>query len=392
MKPIKGLKKEFQVGKSAKYLKQASVIFQVILSGFLLTTSSGIDKQMDFISEKDLGIDINNVIQIKTTPLIKEHFQSLKNDLLQDPAIHNVSASEMSICNISTVIGSSWDFKGRDKNKVLEVHLNKVTADFANTFGIKLREGRFFSSENLSDKENAVVLNQTAVELMGLEDPLGKRFSFWGWDMDIIGIIDDFHLESMDNKINPLVIINRIRPSQMYYIYVKIDSQNLQGVLTRIQSVLHNIDPTSEPNHSFLEDQYSQMYKEENQFEGLMSISSLLAISIACIGLFGMVSFIAESKHREIGIRKILGASIIQVSGNVVTEVIILTIIGVLLSTPFSIMVINNWLKTFAYHAEIGFSIYIQTLGIVIFVVFFSIIYPVLKAATSNPVDTLRRE
>jgi ABC-type antimicrobial peptide transport system permease subunit len=389
IKPVAGMRRIMVTGKSGRFLMRMAVIFQITLSAILLFSTGAVQRQMDFLLKKDLGLDFDNVIHIKASSGIKKHFDTFRDELLQDPTIHNVSASLLSIRNIETTIGSSWSFKGCGEKKNLEVHFDRVTTDFAHTLGINMALGRFFSPEHPADRDNGVVLNQTAVDLMGIREPLGKVFSFWGYHKTIIGVTEDFHFEPLQESIKPLVLVYGISPN---HIYIKIAGDNVQGALERIQSVMSELDPTAKPEFSFLKDRYYQIYSNINEFGGLLSISTVIAMLVAALGIFGLVSFIVEKRRREVAIRKVLGASLIRVSGNVISGIVILAAVSSMLGASVSFILIRKWLEGFAYRSGMGLDTYAQIFGVIIFLVVVSVMHPVLKAITSNPADGLRYE
>jgi putative ABC transport system permease protein len=254
-------------------------------------------------------------------------------------------------------------------------------------------EGRFLSDEFPSDSQN-FILNEAAVKAAGLNSPVGKRFRLLDKTGKIIGVIRDFHFAPLHNEIAPLVI--HLMPYQywMYrnYVFVRIGSENVSQTIASIQKMWDKAIPGYPFEFHFLDDTIDARYKSEQRLEAILRIFTFLAISISCFGLFGLIAFTAEQRTKEIGIRKVLGASMGSVVRLLSREFVVLVVLANIIAWPVAYFVMKSWLKNFAYRTEIGFVTFVFSGFAALIIAFLTVFYQSIKAALASPVESLRYE
>ncbi|MEJ2617903.1 MAG: ABC transporter permease, partial [Ignavibacteriaceae bacterium] len=268
-----------------------------------------------------------------------------------------------------------------------------ITTDgnFAKTMGIDLTEGRYFSKNNPSDSV-AVVLNESAVKTFNIKDPIGKRIIFAGQNLtcNIIGVVKDFHLRSLHQKIEPLVIY--YRSGQTNYLPIRISSNDISGTISAIKNEWKKFVPNKPFEYFFLDEDLNRLYHSDQKTGEILSSFSLLAIFIACLGLFGLAAFTTERRTKEIGIRKALGASVLNVIFILSKEFTKWVLIANIIAWPVAYFFMNKWLQDFAYRINVSIWIFILSGIIALFIALLTVISHAIKAARANPVKSLRYE
>ena len=274
----------------------------------------------------------------------------------------------------------------------MELHILAVDYDYLKTFDLEIVEGRFFSKEISTDAAEAYVLNETAVKAMGIISPVGKKFYLNQWDTGkgkIIGVVKDFHFMSMHNEIEPAML--KILP-WYNYVLVKIKPDDISHTLSVIKSIFEKFTAGAQFEYSFFDQRIDNLYKTERMISELVKYFSLIVILISCIGLFGLITFSAQQRTKEIGIRKTFGASVRNIFFMLSREFIIWVVISSFIAFPAAWYAVNKWLGNFAYRINLGVGIFCFALLISLVITYLTIGYRALKAATANPVDSLRNE
>ncbi|MBD3291138.1 FtsX-like permease family protein, partial [candidate division KSB1 bacterium] len=268
--------------------------------------------------------------------------------------------------------------------------------NYVNTLGLEIITGRDFSAEFGTDKNEAVLLNETAVRYLGISDnPVARELLLPGGQngerpVKIIGVIKDFHVQSMQNEIEPLFLY--INPDRFYTLAVKFRSGKEQHILNFLEDVWSEVLPERSFNYNFLSNTYDQLYQSEEKIGQMVTIFSVLAILISCLGLFGLASFTVQRKTKEIGVRKVLGATVSGILFSLSRQYAKLVLIASLISFPLSWYLLEKWLQNYAYRIEIGWWNYILAGSIALIVALFAVSFQAIKAAVANPVDSLRYE
>lgn len=381
-----------QPGKA--FLRRLLVVLQLGLSVVFMVAAFSIYRQVDYMRNRDLGFAGEQVIQlpIKGTGLWG-HYEAFKNEVLQHPAIHSVCIASGSPAGEVTVV--PYDLEGRTER--LDLPTFSVDYDFLQTLKIPLVAGRNFSKAFPTDvysTENggAYILNQTAVRTLGLQEPLGTKLRFRGLDNwgEVIGVVPDFHYESLHKEIGPLAL--GIAPVFYDRIMIRYEGTGFAEALDHIENVWNSVVPGRPFGYELLTNDLDQLYRAEYGFGAVVLVLAVLAIFIACLGLFGMASFMAQRRTKEIGIRKVFGATVTSVTCIQIREYIILVGIGSIIAWPVAYYLVSRWLENFAYRTEVSpWIFFVSTVGALSLTVV-TVIWQSVRAALANPVDALRYE
>jgi len=323
---------------------------------------------------------------------ISSQYPSVRAELMRNPDILSMTRSSSRMDEEYTTTGDdaiTWE--GKSNNIVMpKTHLMRADPEFIETFQIDVLDGRFFSNEFPTDRTESVVVNETALKAMGLKSPIGKRITVWNNDFRIIGVVKDFHFYSLRDEIQPLIFIHRF--ADYRNIFIRINSQNIPETVDFIQNKIKEIVPGYIPDTRFLDENLHNVYITEQRMATATRSFTVLAIFISCIGLFGLASFSARQRIKEIAIRKVLGASLVNIVHQLFKEILICVIAANIVVYPIVYLVLRGWLQNYAYHATIGIGIFILASFLALAVAFLSVGWNILKASLANPVDSLRYE
>jgi len=365
------------------HVRKILVVFQFALTLILIITTSVIFLQLRFVQTKDLGFDKDHIL---TFGLAHADTGVLRNSFLQIPNTLNLTFSEAP----GELMGvMEFDWEGKNPNEDIMLYPIVVDYDYCETFRMEMMQGRFFSREFATDREGAVVINETAVKTMGLEDPVGKRLSYRNRGGVIIGVIKDFHQSSLHNPIEPMVLWF---PEEFFQVCVRISPENVPQTLALMESAWKKLETGYPFRYEFLDKKINDFYQTELKTFIVFRYFSLLAIFIACLGLFGLSSYTAEQRTKEIGIRKVLGASVSGIVGMLSQEFTRLVLIANVFAWPTAYFVSRKWLQSFAYRIPLGWGIFIFALLFSLGIALLTVGYQAFKAARANPVESLRYE
>ena len=367
------------------------VVAQFVISIALIVSAVTIRRQVDFIMEQNLGQLKNPIV---TLPVVREN-EEIKvsidvfcDDLKKESAIKGISVSSWLPTNIRSGDNAVWD--GQEQGQRILFHNLRTDYDFLDIYDIPLIEGRNFSKDFPSDMTQAYIVNETAVRMMNLEDPIGKRFGYSYREGSIIGVVKDFHFVPMNQRIKPLAI--RWDPQDMRFISIKIDAQLLSRAIQLIEKKWKDLSPGFAFKYSFIDEEVEALYRSERRLNRAVTLFTYIALFLACLGLFGLVLFSVEKRFKEIGVRKVLGAGTLDIMALLSKDFIRLVLLANLIALPLAYFLINKWLQSFAY--RIGLSVWIFILsGLAVLVVsLLTVSFQTVKAAAANPVDSLRYE
>lgn len=379
--------------------KYHSSLFRKILVVSQFTISIGfiicavmIFKQLDYIRSKDLGFDKDYIIRVSMQGNLRRQSQVLKRELLKNPGVENASVTVNKFLGWWSSSSVSWEGKTSEKHVILGY--NWVDYDYLETFGMELAEGRFFSQEIRSDAKDAFVINETAVRTMGLTDPLGKEIvrspgSRHEDSGKIIGVIKDYHSESLHGEIRPFCLMLATSGSNMN---IRIGAENIPQTIDHIGKSIAEIAPGHPFVYRFLDEEIESLYRIDRLVGELIPLITFVAIIISCLGLFGLAAFSVERRTKEIGIRKVLGASIANIVKLMSREFLILVLAANIVSWPVSWYIMNRWLQNFAYRTSVDIWIFFAAGLTALSIAFLTVFHQTAKLAIKNPVDSLRYE
>ena len=383
-------------------VRSSLVVFQFVISIFLIVGAIGINRQLNFIQNKKLGFEKDQVIIIHDTYALRpRNVEPFKNEVLRLGSIESGT--------ISGYVPVENDWSWRSNNTIWKEGVDPTTEnmvgtemwevdyDYLETFKMNVRDGRGFSKEFLSDSQ-AVVLNQTAAKRLGLgKDAIGKKINLFEGNpipenikaRTVIGIVDDFHFSSMKNNISALTFILGKSDGNVCF---RFQPNKTTEVIESVEKIWKQLAPGQPFQYSFLDEDFAKMYYAEQRLGTIFSLFAGLAIIIACLGLFALTAFTAEQRTKEIGIRKVLGATVGSIVVLLSKEFGKLILVAFVLATPVTWWAVSKWLEDYQYKVEIGWGIFALAGIIALAIAFATMSFQSIKAATANPVKSLRNE
>jgi putative ABC transport system permease protein len=389
-KPVKVLKGTFKTGRFATIPRKALVVVQFSISVSLIIGTITVYKQIQFAKNRPVGYSRANLINIFTSgPGIHDHFNSVKEELIQTGVVESIAESESPTTAIyNSTSGFSWP--GKDPNQSIDFGVIAASFEYGKTIGWKLKEGRNFSKEFLTDT-SGVILNEAAVRFMNLKNPVGQKVTWWGQPLTVIGVIENMVTESPYSEIRPVIY-----PYLNYAGNVNIIKLNpavsAKDALKRIEPIYKRYNPDQPFDYSFIDTDYAKKFNDEERIGKLAGIFSCLAIIISCLGLFGLTSFVAEQRKKEVGVRKVLGASIFNLWNLLSKEFLVLVFISFLVSLPVSWYFMHNWLQNYSYRTVVSWWVFVAAGTSALLITLVTVSFQTIKAAIANPVKSLRTE
>ena len=370
-----------------RLIRKGLVIFQFILSAFLVVGALSVHEQIEFIKHKNLGLDKNNVMYFRLPPEAQEKMAVFREEMLRLPGVHDFTYSSSNPLSVGSQSGDPrWE--GMDPEARVFFNILRTDHHFLDAMNISLVQGRNFSGE-LSSDTLSILINEKAAEVMKLDDPLHKRVEFWGASGTIVGIVKDFHISSLHIPIEPLMIVNY--PEGVNLAMLRLDEKNIDQTLAGVEGVFDNFASGFPFRYDFLDDRYMQMYKNEQRTGQLASWFAIIALFVSCLGLLGLSAFIAEQRTREIGIRKVLGASVINITAMLSKDFLKLVVLALTIGLPIGWYLIEKWLSQFTYRVELPWWVFALTIVIALSIAILTVGIQSVKAASANPVRALRQ-
>lgn len=400
---LKGLKLN---EKGTLSLRKALVVVQFTISIVLIIGALIISQQIHFIQSAKLGLNKEQVIIIKNAGnLSAADRDAFRNTVLQMPAVKKFATSD------GVVGGQNWtngmSLKGSQNSQL--INFLSVSNDYVEVLGMELNEGRSFSADFPADTMNngiaggsldqtigSIILNETAVKDMGVPQQAVGQQILWSTDGDtsyflkVVGVLKDFHFTSLRNQVKPFAFVNN--PRRVANFTVKLSTNNIKNDLARLENTWRKFSPERPFEYTFLDETYSNLYQSENRFQKVFISLVILGIMIACLGLLGLSTFAAQQRIKEIGIRKVLGATVANIVGLLSKDFLKLVMISLVLAIPIASYFMNKWLQDFAYRISIQWWMYIIAAVTALLIAFFTVSFQAIKAAIANPVKSLRTE
>jgi putative ABC transport system permease protein len=349
-----------------------------------------VSSQLKFLEGKDLGYQKENLIYLRTPNYFAHKYESIKADLLKNSSIKSATVSNDLPIYVNLNTGAEWEGKPADA-KYIGFQTIAVDEDFLTTYQMELAQGRFYSKDFPADIDNAFVINEAAVRAMGLEEPLGKRLKAWGKDGKIIGVLKDFNFKSLHEGIEPL-ILHLGRKYSYRYLSLRIESRNVSGTIQYVENIWKSHSPQSVYEIHFFDEKLDALYTSDKRLGEIFTYFAFLAIFISCLGLIGLVSYSVDQKTKEIGIRKVLGASVPAIVSMLTKDYMKWIVVANIIAWPVAWYFMQQWLENFAYRTDIGFWIFVVAGISVLGMALITVSWQAIRAALSNPVDSLRYE
>jgi len=390
--PIKVLKGKFVSSPRSTNIRKGLIVFQFVLSILIIIGTIAVSRQLKFIQNTNLGYNKEHVVCAQIKGDISNNYEAFKNEILQSGNVLNVSRSaNMGTGGMGNTSGINWPGK-QEKYKSWVLH---VDDEFAKTYGIQMNEGRFYSREFATDLPRGFVINQTAANEMGIENPIGHELTMWGRKGTIIGVTNDFHFSSLHNKIEPLIFrIPDPKEANMSYtaLSMRIQPNSLPQSLDYIEKIWKSFFPDENFDYHFIDDKLKANYKAEARMGTLFKYFSFLVIFIACLGLYGLTAFTIEQKSKEIGLYKVLGATVPDVMMLFSKGYVFWILTANIIATPIAYYAMNKWLENFAYKTTLSWWIFALAGVLALGIALLTVSWQSWRAATRNPVEALRYE
>ncbi len=389
--PIQTLKGANGYGARSFIFRRVLVVFQFALSIFLIISTVVSYRQMNFVRHKDLGYDQKDVLCVRMIGSLQNQYETAKNEMFRNPNIVSITRSVQHPVNIgSSVRAIDWDGKNPDES--VSMNFEYVDYDYFKTLGIEIIEGRSFSREHSTDLSEGYIVNEEAVRLMGIESPVGKRLSVFRKEGRIIGVVKNFHFQPLHEPIRPFVIGGDPNWDKNWML-IKLKSVNLTVTVAYIKNTCKKFDADdSFMNFHFLDNALDYSYRAERQIAQFAAYFTVLAILISCLGLFGLSSFMAQQRTREIGIRKVLGASVPGVVCMLSKDFTKWVIISNIIAWPAAYFTAQKMLQRFAYRIDVGLEIFILSGIAALVIALLTVSFQAIHTAQTNPVESLRYE
>lgn len=389
-RPSETIKGKLAKGRKRQGLQNRLVVFQFTTTIILIVGTITIHRQINFILDKDPGFDKDQVILLQGVQTLGDKLPTLKEELLQLSEVKSVSISDyIPVEDGKRAHYPMWVEDRKDIDPSVGTQYWTIDHDYLKTMGIKLVAGRDFNEDMPTDEQTAII-NQSLAQKLNLEDPVGVSITYGGPEsITIIGVVEDFHFESFKYEIFPLCMILGNSPET---ISVKISSENVSALLASLINIWDQFSPTQPIRYSFLDDRFAAAYDDIKRMGWIFSSFSLLAIVLACLGLFALVVFMAEQRSKEMSIRKVLGASASNIFQLLTQNFLALIIISLLIATPLAWYLMKRWLEDYHYRVEITADIFAFA-GLAVFVIaLMTISYQAIRTATVNPAEVMRKE
>jgi len=397
--PVKSLKKTIASGVKGASFRRTLVVFQFVVSIFLIIGTTIISKQLNFIKDKDLGFNKENLVYIRLNSTLKQNCEMAKQELLQNSNIQNVSLISFSPTGVySNDDGYNW--QGKNPNLNPAVSRFCTDHDFLNTFGINISEGDYYSNETIkgpSDLAGQIIINEEFARIIGKENLVGSVLYQESRPFRIIGIVKDFNFMPLYQEIGPLALFHQTENSQKdfsryRYMFIKISSENVSQAINHIKNVYEKFSPNYPFAYQYLSEDYNRLYRSEQQMGKIIQYFTFFAVFISCLGLFGLTSFTAEQRTKEIGIRKVMGASSVRIVWILSKDFVKWVIVANIFAWPIAWMVSKSWLQNFAYKTNIGPEIFILSGFLALLIAILTVSYQSIKASRMDPAKTLKYE
>lgn len=384
-KPINALKGKLSLGVGNAVFRKILVVCQFAFSVGLIIGTLVINHQLNYIRNKELGFDKTFVFSVPMHKM-EDHYESVKGELMNRAGITGVTTGDNDIISLGSTTGDT-DWDGKEKDRSFMIHPMGIDQDFIKFFKLRLTGGASFTG--IKSDTAHFILNETAVKDAGIQNPIGKRFKLWQTSGIIVGVLKDFHFASLKQKIEPFIFYYQPHTWQLL---VKTTGKDAPKALKAVENTWKRYNPNYPFSYTFLDQTYDRLYKSDQQTGTLFNIFACIAVLISCLGLFGLATYTAQVKVKEIGIRKVLGASVANITAMLSKDFLTLIILAIVIATPVAWYAMNQWLQDFVYRATIQWWIFVLAGMAAVVIALITISFQSIRAALANPVKSLRSE
>jgi putative ABC transport system permease protein len=386
LKPLNIIKGIINRNPGSPGFRRALVIFQFSLSALLIICTLIVGTQLKYMQNKKLGLNKDNVGYFRFSMGMQR--ATLKRDLSNNPDILNVAIADQVPCSIENS-GSGFEWTGKPQGSDVLFHFTNVDEDYANTLQLELKEGRFFSSDYSTDSAT-IVINEKAAEIFGFRNPIGEEITNRGSRFRIIGVVKDFHFQSLHSKIEPLIMfMNR---NEGFICFIKMKPDHIPATVESVKKIFKSYNLAYSMDFNFLDDDFNTLYQTEQRISRIFGYFSFLAVIISCLGLIGLSSFMAVRRTKEIGIRKANGAKAFEIFALLSREYTLLVIISIIIACPVAWYAMHKWLQNYAYRINMGWWVFVLAGALTLIVALLTVSVQSYRAANKNPVEALRYE
>jgi predicted permease len=393
--PVKTLKSRMSKNSGGSVFRRVLIVFQFTISIGLLVCTLIVSKQLRYVQNKDLGLNREHVVILNNNPDLEKRFDVFKQELKSNSGVLNVTSAAQLPMQVGQSVPMNWE--GNPNNEPVFWAYTMADYDFFKTFNIEIVQGRSFSKNYPTDEKSACIINESAAKMLESENPIGTNIYFGHMaldpslrDLQVVGVVKDFHYRSMYNNIGPFLF--RIYKPYHFYVFIKLDAYQITEALQNIKTVFAKYAPDYPFRFEFMDEAFNRQYASDMELRRLFNLFSVLSIIVACLGLFGLASFTAEQKTKEIGIRKVLGAQVSDIVTLTAKEFLKWIAVANLIAWPLGYYLMMKWLNNFVYKVSIGPEVFLLASGLTLLVVIITISYQTVKASLANPVDSLRYE
>ncbi len=384
---LKGIK--IKAGGSAGFVRKSLVVVQFSISVILIISTIIIYMQIFHVKDRDLGYNKNNLIYMYIQGKMKDNYTIIKNDLLATGLVQNTALSNNQILQLGSNTGDfSWE--GKDPSRQILITVEQVSQEYTSTMGLHMKEGRDFYSNFKSDS-TSVIINETLAALMNKKNIVGSIISGQGHKFTVVGVIKNFIYNDMYAPASPLMLFADSSNANVMSVRLK-EGASVPLALAKMETIFKNNNPGYPFDYSFVDQEFGKLFKTETLIGQLAEVFSVLAIFISCLGLFGLAAYTAEKRSKEIGIRKILGASVQGITGLISKDFLLLVCISCLIAFPIAWWMMHNWLENYKYRIQISWWIFLAAGLMAVLIALFTVSFQAIKAAVANPVKSLRSE
>jgi putative ABC transport system permease protein len=387
--PVKTLKGTFRVGRYASIPRKVLVVLQFTISTTLVIGTIVVYKQIGFAQSRPIGYNKDGLISLGASEEIHKHFDAVRSELINAGAIVEMAESGSPTTAVWNTNGG-FDWEGKDPQQAVDFPNNGVSYDYGKTINWQIKEGRDFSRDFPSDSL-AFILNESAVKFIGLKEPIGKIIRWEGKPFTVIGVVKDLLVQSPYAPVRPAMFHLSARQQNLFLLKLN-PSANAKDAISKVEAVFKRLNPASPFAPTFVDEAYAQKFGNEKRLGTLSTFFAILAIFISCLGLFALASFVAEQRTKEIGIRKVMGASVSNLWRMLSQDFVILVLISSVLAVPIAYYLIRDWLNEYEYRTDVSWWIFVISIGGAIVITLLTVSYQAIRASLMNPVRSLRTE